>query len=244
MKILDDLFRTRTALALLLPALAGCAATSADPELRSWGELRRVLRGGEVEGRVELEAECRPGDFGLGALEGLAGEVLVRDGEAWVSRSAADGTLEPARRAQPGERATLLVLAQVDEWTEVRLPELDGLAALETAVADEARRAGVDTDRPFVFLLDGTVVDLELHVLNGACPFAQPPPPPEHMPHRARIQGRTLQLLGIYAQGAEGVLTHHGRASHVHCLSEGATPVVGHVDELHLAAGARLRLPR
>ncbi len=230
-------------LALLLAlALAACSSPGEAPEVSNWGALKNVLRDGETEGRVELSEAATPGAWGIGAVEGLGGEVLVEDGVVWLSRAAGPDAVGPAEWPAPGEQATLLAMAHVEAWSERRLPAVADLATLEAEVEAAAREQGLDPSQPFVFVIEGMAAALELHVLNGACPFASPPPAPEQMPYRAALDQTPVLLVGVYAEGHAGVLTHHGSSSHVHVLTRGALPTVGHVDGLRLIDGAVLRV--
>lgn len=239
---------------------AGCAAPpAAEPapepepspaawrgELRTWGTLREVLRRGHTQGRVSGEAAAeRPHSYGIGALEGLSGELLVLDGALWIGE-VVEGRGQAFRAVAPAEhRAAFLALAEVQEWHEVVVRERVGPEQLEAFVAAEAERLGLDPSRPFPLLVLGAFAQLELHVLNGACPIADPVPPGSpQAPFRLSLPAAEGTIVGVFARGAAGQLTHHGRRTHLHVLVEGPEPQVGHVDAVALEPGALLRLPR
>lgn len=233
-----------TFLLSLALSTAACSSPPRHVDLSSWGELRAVLKEGETQGRVELARAAEPGTYGLGAVEGLRGEVLVLDGEVWVSRAASPEAVGPAGPPLEGEQATLLAVAQVESWSESALPAAANIALLERQVLGAVESADLDRSAPVPFIIEGTAVELELHVLNGACPFADPPPAAERAPYRAALGHTEVTLVGLYAEGAAGVLTHHGSSLHVHVLTGGPASVVGHVDGLRLLEGARLRVPK
>ena len=230
------------------PAAAGESNRGAawDGEVQRWGTLREVLRLGETEARVDLTvAADRAHAYGIGALEGVEGEVLVHDGVVWISRVEGDAC-RTRRLTQPAtERATLLALAHVPRWTSVPVERAVPADEVDAFVAAEARRLGLDLDRPFPLVVEGPLSGLALHVLNGACPFAQPLAPDDPRAPLRRKQERARGLLvGFYSQGAPGELTHHGSATHLHVLLHGDEPLMGHVDAVGLQPGAVLRLPR
>ncbi len=240
--LLTKLHNTMKLLVLSLALLmAACNGPSQAPKLQTWGELRSVLRDGETQGRVELSRASAPGLYGLGAVAGLKGEVLVVDGEVWVSRATASDSAGMAGPPLEGEQATLLALGSVEQWSASVLPVTSDMKALELAVRTAAEAAGCDPTQPVPFVIEGIAASLDLHVLNGACPSASPPP--EHEPYRASLDSAEVLLVGFYAEGMAGKLTHKGASSHVHVLTGGAQRVVGHVDGLRLSAGARLRVP-
>jgi hypothetical protein len=58
----------------------------------------------------------------------------------------------------------------------------------------------------------------------------------------ARMTGR---LIGIYAEGAEHRLTHHGTRTHTHALLKdaGGQLFTAHVERIGVRAGSTIRLP-
>lgn len=222
------------------------AAAGWQGELRTWGTLREVLRLGQTEGRVSGEVVGeRPHAYGIGALEGLAGELLVLDGALWVGE-VVNGEGQAFRAVSPGEhQAAFLALTHVREWHEVVVRERVGAADLDAFVAAEAARLGLDGARPFPLLIAGGFAELELHVLNGACPRANPVPPDSPLaPFQLALPRSEGTVVGFFGQDEAGKLTHHGQRTHLHVLLEGPEPRVGHVDALALAPGALLRLPK
>ncbi|MFH1497366.1 MAG: acetolactate decarboxylase [Verrucomicrobiota bacterium] len=76
--------RIRMILAAGLATLAANASTlrAGDEELRQWSTIGALLRG-HYDGVVTLGEVLRAGDFGLGTLEALDGELLIHEGRAW-----------------------------------------------------------------------------------------------------------------------------------------------------------------
>jgi len=237
------------ACALALPAaLAACAASAPvdrrypDLELvRHWGTLREALREGHTEGRVALAEAADPRTVGIGFLPELAGELTVDGGRAWLAEvtDAASPDGLTVRGPRPGEQATVLVLSRVDAWSEDRLEAVADFAELEELVRATARVRGFDVTRPFPFRVTGRAAELHLHVLDHSCPIAAPDGPP---PWRHTGTDEPVVLVGFYAEGSGGVLTHHGERSHVHALVDGGR-LAGHADGVRLEPGAVLFLP-
>jgi hypothetical protein len=213
---------------LLALLLAACAAPPrAQPAVRGWGTMREVLREGRGEGRVDLEAAALTGTTGLGVLAELAGEVTVLDGRVLVAVPDGPGGIA-VRGALPGERAALLFLAQVERWEEILLPDCASYAGLEDAIAAVRSARGHDLATVLPVRVRGIAVGCALHVVAGACPIARPDGPP---PRRWHGEHAPVELAGFHAGGAAGVLTHHGRRSHLHAV---AAHAMGHLEEIHL----------
>jgi len=223
-------------------ACSGEDAPVASTTVQLWGTLRDVLRDGHTEGRVTLTDVVRPGSYGIGALTDLAGEITIDAGVAHVVELQ-DGKLV-LRPAEPADQATLLVVAQVDAWDSVELPAASNLDELEDAILDKVRAAGLDpTAEPIPVRIKADFKELDLHVLTGSCPYAHPEGPP---PWRLKGVAASGVMVGLYVEGRVGVLTHHGRRTHLHAIvrtSDGRS-VEGHVEAASLKAGGQLQLPR
>lgn len=231
-------------LALLLSAsTCACTTTDAPAEvgaLQQWGQLRNVMRDGETFRRVRLSQVARPGTWGVGALEELAGEVTVLDGVVTIAE-VADGELR-VRSATSREFATLLVLADAEGWVErevvaARAPDVD--VVLDASL----RELGFDPQaRPVAVRIEGEFDSLALHVVAGNCPIANPDGP---APWRWSGGGARGTLVGVFAPGRAGDLTHHNHRFHLHALV--TTPdgrrISGHVDDVAFAEGVRLLAP-
>lgn len=224
------------------PGGGDCALSMApSSELQTWGSMREVMLRGRTAGRIGVLKASRPGTYGLGAMAGLMGEITIDNGVAHVS--VVEQGAARTRLAKPGDQAALLVVGHVKRWRTHALPALPSLAALEAFVAETARASGlVPSAEPFLLRVEGTFRELSMHVVHGSCPRAHPEGP---APWRLDGGSGDGVLIGIYAEGREGVLTHHGRRVHLHALlhaPEGRL-LAGHVDGLSMAAGGRLQLP-
>lgn len=226
----------------------GCAASRT--EVMQVGQMHDVLSGGAetAPGIVELDDVLqRPHAYGVGALAGLAGEITIDDGRAWIARPDGgalqiEGPLETST-----DQAALLTVAYVDDWQSVRLDRDLAGDALEQFIADQAAAAGLDAGQPFPFVLDGELTDLDIHVINGICPMRPGTRlTADQEPWRLTIDQPTPgRVVGIYAADAVGKLTHAGTAMHAHALvEEDGREVTGHIERLGLASGTELMLPR
>ncbi len=219
-------------------AIAACSKP-APPEVTVWGALRELIHEGRVEGRVELATVVHPGTYAVGALEGMRGEVTVIDGAAWLAVGERDGGR--AKVGLSGERAALLVAANVSAWRDIPIETAIAVADLDARIEGYAVSAGVATDKPFPFVIEGDV-DATWHVLKG-------PPAPGANPHdhaRNAVVGKLAGpaiVVGFFSKHHVGVFTHMGHTVHAHVIDRRAA-VGGHADELAVRAGATLRLPR
>jgi hypothetical protein len=94
------------------------------------------------------------------------------------------------------------------------------------------------------FVVEGALHELELHVLNGACPFrAAQGNDAGRAPLRRSFDRASGTLVGFVTDEPPGVLTHHGSRTHVHVLVESPERISAHVDRVTVAAGSVIRVP-
>lgn len=207
--------------------------------------MRPVMREGSTEARTALRDWAEPHAVAVGAIEGLDGEITVVDGGVWVSRVRHGGVVTSGPAVAAEDQATLLTAMRVARWRSFRLdegatgPELEGL--IERAAAQQ----GIDTSRPFPFVIQGEAASLDMHVINGFCPLSGAEAAADREPWRLALAEATpATIVGFFARDSEGVLTHHGTAMHAHALlARDGGWTTGHVDSIAIEAGATLRVP-
>ncbi|MDO8348773.1 MAG: acetolactate decarboxylase [Planctomycetota bacterium] len=209
--------------------------------------MREVMMEGKTEARVALADYEKPGYYGVGALAGLQGEVLIEDGNVGIARDRATHQ----RMGAGTERATLLTVARVRAWREVPLVADADLEAIEHAIAEAVPESMHTAAAPVPFRLEGNFASLALHVARGACPHAATSPETEPDRWSSSTEGASGTVAGFFAPGRAGVMTHHGSAIHAHArvrpakqpISLLGDSAMGHVDSLVCAPGAKLFVP-
>ena len=245
---------------LIVVALSLCASavTAEDkepkngpPEVLTFGEMHMAIGQQQHQGRVVLrELVERDHFYGVGALAGLNGEVTILDSQVVIS-SVATGKPKPVSVDVDRPQATLLAGAYVSEWSEHKVPKSVLPSEFDEWIRQMAERAGLDTNRTFVFRIDGEFKDVRLHIINGACPvharIHKTELPPERHPYEAepeRIQGA---VVGIYATNSVGKLTHPATSTHAHLIfrdAERGVELTGHLEKMGIVKDAVLKLPK
>lgn len=238
-------------LTLTFFALVGCTGvgtgggTPSSVGVRVDGTLRGMMHDNQTGATVTLD-EVLPNAqvYAVGALADLAGEITVLAGEAWLSYpQGASGTrTETARETHAG--AALLVSAAVPAWRNVVTMAPIRFADLDDAVAELAALVGVDVGGRFPFLIEGRFEDLQWHVIDGRRLDPGAATPADHLAASIQtMRERTAAtLIGFYSARDEGVFTHMGSRTHVHCVVDGP-PGSGHVDQVTIPAGTTVRFP-
>ena len=224
------------------------AKTPKDLTLIQYGKMREVIGRQQHQGRISLtEAIKQPHLYAVGALEGLTGEVTILDGKVYAAKAPNSDSLSPLTKI--GEtKAALLVGFHVEKWNKYEIASDVSPNELESYIERQAQVTGIDTSRPFPFVIEGTLADLHLHVIRGACPVHSKrngielgeDTKPYHG-HHDSLEGK---LFGVFAKDAAGNLTHPGTSTHTHTVySENETDLTGHVESVGVAKGAILLLP-
>lgn len=238
---------TKTGLKHIIIGLAiGCTGTIAsaqNPVVYVHGALKNMMMHADISPQVDLsEYSGSAGWWGLGAIAGLKGEVLIWDGEPWVS-SADAGQI--TLRSSPEAEATLLVASQVEEWQVISVPEgVTSQEEFEAFLAKAAENAGLDVTQPFPFRLEGMFDSLAWHVVDWKEGDT------EHTCEKHKTTGPhgvetdiESQLLGFHSVKHHRIFTHHSTNIHVHAWLNNAG-TVAHVDGLTLSNGTNLILPK
>ena len=231
--------------------LCGCAAREPLQQSRlvQVGGMHESIGKRQHQARVDVaEIVGEPHFYGVGALEGLQGEITVLDSVAVITHVTPNGA--PQAVAASDAKATLMVGQSVERWTRHPLAETVPYEQFDETIGAMAGGAGVATADPFVFVIEGAFTDVRLHVINGACPIHARMNKLElaegERPFELDVENVSGTLVGVYATDSVGRLTHPATKTHTHLIyTDPATGerVTGHVERVGLAKGAALKLP-
>ncbi len=233
------------ALGMLTLWMLGCSSpkegdeTGTYADVHSVGAMRSVMRNGELGGRIDLDTLTdRRGLYGLGPLSYLRGEVLINDGNCYVSTVTTDSSMKVELRYDVS--APFFVYARVKEWTATEVPDsVHSLQDLEAFID----RSTADAKRPFAFKLSGRVTSATIHVQN--LPEGTPVSSPEEA-HQGQVNyglaQEAVQIIGFFSTEHRGVFTHHDSDVHMHLITADKSKM-GHLDELEIA-DLQLFLPK
>jgi acetolactate decarboxylase len=224
---------------------------AAEPfNLRYYGSFKKMMhmvRMKKVVGVVDLKrALSGPHTYAVGAIRGGKGEITVIDNEIWLAYG--NGGLGRIKRRIPGgEQASLVVTAQVRDWQEITVPKQMSEPQLHDFIVKQAERYGLNTKKPFPFLIKGPFQDVKWHVINGLNPeftghFKGHGGKPPFIQLKEHIEQTSGVIIGFYSADVKGVFTHPGESWHLHILIRDKERA-GHVDEVVVGKGAVLKLP-
>ena len=235
--------------------LVGCAATGKPPaagESRAWdgqlhvhGALRAMFHEGQTGAVVRLDSLLpNPDLYAVGALAELSGEVTVIAGRAYLSFPEGGEGTRTDMTLQTDAAATLLVAAAVPAWISVVTDRAIRFEELDDEIAKLAVAAGMSLEDRFPFLMEGTFEDLQWHVIDGRRLSGGGSSHQDHLAAaaKARRDRATATLVGFYSESDQGVFTHMGSKTHMHCVLDEPLSA-GHVDHVDIPAGITVKFP-
>ncbi len=233
----------------LLSVIVACShggCSHARAPIEQFGAMREVMRDGRSEPRVRLvDVASDAGVYAVGALAGLEGEITVAGGRSWVARVRGETVETSGPETIGGDYATLLTVGRVSRWESAEIGVAAEGAVLEKLVEQTARARGIDTTKPFPFLIEGDRIALDMHVVNGYCPHGTDPATMNAKPWMwsGEHPGHAL-VVGFFAPNAAGTMTHHGTSIHAHAIMTlDGRIVTGHVDAIRVRPGNVLKTP-
>jgi acetolactate decarboxylase len=244
---------------LLLSALVAACATATFPALRDglveyYGKQGGIVATGKADGTIPIAAMSGAnGAYGLGAYEGLDGEITIFEGKPYVTKVRGSGfTMDHSHDG----KAIFGAWTKNTAWRDEPVPAaVKTYLDLQRFVKARAAAAGIDTAAtPFPFLLSGTPAELKWHInvdRTGGKPVDQ------ELFRKSKdnyvMKNQAVDIVGFYSEKHLGAFIGTyvpaikekdvKNAIHVHLVTKDGKSA-GHIDDLTFAGGMTLRLPR
>lgn len=217
--------------------------SKAFPEVAVIGGVKKVIKEGEIEGRVALDTLNRENLYALGPVAKLQGEISILNGEAHITDLTEDDEVIYHRHFD--FQAAFLVYAHVKEWQKIPIEGEINQSNLPAIVAEHAAAIGIDTaEMAFPFLLSGPLDTARYHIIKKRGDFSQHNKA-MHYDSKVKMehQSPAVEILGFYSQNHEGIFTHHGSYVHAHLVDE-PNKASGHLETFSSKSGMALYLPK
>jgi acetolactate decarboxylase len=214
-------------------------------EVETHGALRAIFHENDTGAKVTLDDLLPdPQLYAVGALTDLAGEITILGGKTFLSRPDGKGAAETVMSQQSDASATLLVAVRVGEWVEMTISQDIPSSKLDDRIEALAKEHGWKGEKAFAFIVDGMLSEASWHIIDGSRLSRGG----SHEEHRQAgvIESREktpAELIGFYSAHHQGVFTHMGSRTHVHCVVESPRSS-GHLDSATILAGSRIAFPR
>ncbi|OSY87556.1 hypothetical protein WH52_10665 [Tenacibaculum holothuriorum] len=231
-------------LAFLAIAFMSCRDNNSkvfSTEVKHSGALRTIMSG-NIEPVINLDTLSKMKNlYALGAVGDLKGEIQIFDGQPSNS-FVVDSSLQI--KDSYNLKASLLVYAEIEAWDSFQIENSKTKSDLEKQIFKTAANSGIDTEKPFPFLLAGTIASVDWHVIN----WKDGDTIHNHKKHKesglnGTLQNREVQIIGFYSSKHKAVFTHHTTNMHIHFKTTDNT-IAGHIDDLLLNQTVILKLPK
>ncbi len=196
------------------------------------GAMRDVMWKGELGSKIKIDTiQPHKGLYGIGPLAFLKGEILILNGNSYVSRITDDG--EPIVAIEKDVTAPFFVYGNQNKWKETDLPDdVNDLDSLEEFIDKEM----TVTNFPFIFKLSGNINHGSYHIQNLADNSMVSNPTEAHAGQRSFIiKNQEVTIVGFYSRNHKGIFTHHDTHMHLHMITADKSQM-GHLDEVDFHA--------
>jgi alpha-acetolactate decarboxylase len=231
---------TATIIVLLFSSCQNTEKKAIVTEVNYSGALRTIMSG-NIQAVLSLDSLSNKKHlYALGAVENLKGEIQIIDSKPSNS-FVVDSTLTIMDSYKL--KAALLVYAEVDEWESFQIENITTKSDLEEKVFETAKSQGVNIEKPFPFLLEGTAALLDWHVIN----WKEDDTIHNHKKHtesglNGTLRNTEVEIIGFYSTKHKAVFTHHTTNMHMHFKTDDNS-VAGHIDDIRISS-LTLSLPK
>ncbi|UZO79616.1 acetolactate decarboxylase [Aquimarina sp. ERC-38] len=194
------------------------------------GAMKNVMWKGELQGTINLDTiSNRTGLYGLGPESYLTGEILINNGQSYVSRVTSDSTMTVKKTFDVS--APFLVYTHVTEWNEIALTSnIKTIQDIENFVDEKT----VNSKRPFAFKLIGKISEATIHIQNLPEGTKVSSPKEAHQGQTDyQLKNEEVTIIGFFSTEHKGIFTHHDSNIHLHLITKDESKM-GHVDEVNI----------
>lgn len=196
------------------------------PDVKIAGAMKNVMWKGQLAGIIRLDTiQDKRGLYGLGPQSYLTGELLIKDGQTYVSKVTSDSTMTVEKTDKV--TAPFFVYARVRQWEETELPStIKTIKDLEQFIDEKTTEA----KRPFAFKLSGTVTHAEIHIQNLPEGTKVSSPEEAHQGQTSySLDNEVVEIIGFFSTQHQGIFTHHDSFLHMHLITKDESEM-GHLD--------------
>jgi acetolactate decarboxylase len=191
------------------------------------GQMRNVMWKGELVGKISTDSINNPTSYGLGPIEYLKGEVLVLEGQTFISE-VVDSTNHKVTQVS-SIHAPFFVYSKDSRLKEILIaPKSLFLKSTEQLIDS----LFFDYNEPLLVRVDGVFQDLTIHSVNLPQGRSVSSPDQAHE-GLTKYQYKNISgsIIGFFSRKHKAVFTHHDSYLHAHFISDDRS-IMGHVDSL------------
>ena len=206
--------------------LVSCTSSTSKSSVKVVGEMKDVMWKGDLKGKIATDSLNSKETYGLGPIEFLKGEIVVFEGQSYVSKVVDSISHEVSK--VPSVSAPFFVYSSNSDLKIVKFNRKNyTLKELEEYV----NLVYKDYDQPLLIRIDGIFENIKVHSVN--LPEGKKVSSPDEA-HQGLTQydfkNISGSLIGFFSRHHKAVFTHHDSFFHSHFISDDRK-VLGHIDE-------------
>ena len=187
-------------------------------------KMSNVMWKGELSGKIDTESLTAENTYGIGPIEYLRGEILVFDGEAFISYVDENEELKVEKKQS---KAPFFIHKVADKFKEFNTSNtVIDLKSFEDFIDKKYK----NLNTPFMFIVKGKWDTMDVHSVNLAEGKSVSNPREAHEGMKnfiyENIEG---YIVGFFSRKHQTIFTHHDTFIHCHFISKDKS-VMGHVD--------------
>lgn len=191
------------------------------------GQMRDVMWKGELAGKISTDSLGDSNAYGLGPIEYLSGEVLLFEGQTFISK-VIDSAIH---RVTPvsAVKAPFFVYSKESHLNSISVEPLELSLKSTEELIDTLY---FDYNKPLLVRIDGVFQEVTLHSVN--LPEGSSVSSPEQA-HKGLTQysykNINGSIIGFFSRKHKAIFTHHDSFFHAHFISDDRK-IMGHVDSV------------
>ena len=189
--------------------------------------MRNVMWLGDLKGKISTDSLNSNTAYGLGPIEYLKGEILLFEGQTYVSKVI--DSLQHKVEQTTSSRAPFFVYSKASDLKEINITqEVFSLKSTENLIDSLYS----DYELPLLIRIDGLFDVITVHSVNLAEGSTVSSPDQAHQGlTKYQYENVSGSLIGFFSRKHKAVFTHHDSFFHAHFISDDRD-ILGHVDAI------------
>ena len=216
-------------LLLFIPLIISSSDDEDINNVKIVGRMSDVMWQGKLDGIISTDTISSKGTYGLGPLKNLRGEVLIFDGDTFISGINEVDELY-VKKVKGAESPFFVYVNESDVKENPLSSNVYNLSSLENFLDNKFEKVSI----PFVFILKGNWKNINIHSIDLPIGSVVTSPKEAHEGLKnftyENIEG---YLVGFFSRKHQTIFTHHDTFIHCHFISNDEN-IMGHVDEFEI----------
>ncbi len=188
-----------------------------NPDVRSVGELRKIMHDADMSTKIRLDTLVRENLFAVGIVDSLRGQISIVNGKSLTS-AIKDTYITTDTTLNHG--AAMLVYTYVKNWKVVTIEQdINNLEELELLVKRLALENGIDIAKPFPFMARTWTKNMNYHVIDWQSGIEHTADTHKQFAHELWHSAAMVMVAGFYSENHQGIFTDYSKKIIVNAIT-------------------------